>query len=118
MVRRARYAPSRGDVIWLQFDPQRGHEQRGLRLAFTVSPRAYNDKVGLGLFCPITTQVKGYPFEVAFPDSCRAQGVVLADQVKSLDYAARRARLFERAPDDVVEEVLAKIRVLVEDGDR
>lgn len=100
--------------MWLELDPQAGHEQAGHRLALTVSPRSYNTKVGLGLFCPVTSQVKGYPFEVAFPPACKTNGVVLADQIKSLDWHARRARRFERAPSPVVEETLAKIHALLE----
>jgi mRNA interferase MazF len=114
VVARAKYAPERGDVIWLSFDPQAGHEQAGHRLALTVSPRSYNAKIGLGLFCPITSQIKGYPFEVAFPEGCQTSGVVLADQVKSLDWRVRRAKLFERAPQDVIAETLGKIQVLLE----
>jgi hypothetical protein len=72
--------PDRGDVVWLVFDPQAGHEQAGRRLALTVSPRTYNAKVGLALFCPITTRVKGYPFEVAFPRGSKTTGVVLSDR--------------------------------------
>ncbi len=114
MVKRARYAPERGDVVWLSFDPQAGHEQSGHRLALTISPRSYNAKIGLGLFCPITSQVKGYPFEVIFPEGCSTSGAVLADQVKNLDWRARSAKLFERAPADVVAEALGKIQALLE----
>jgi mRNA interferase MazF len=108
-------APDRGDVVWLQLDPRVGHEQAGHRLALTLSPRSYNAKVGLALFCPITTQVKGYPFEVAFPAGSRTTGVVLADQVKSLDWRARRAKRFERAPREVMDEVVGKVLALVAD---
>ncbi|MEO8183779.1 MAG: endoribonuclease MazF [Deltaproteobacteria bacterium] len=114
MVAKARYAPDRGDVVWLSFDPQSGHEQAGHRLALTISPRSYNAKIGLGLFCPITSQVKGYPFEVAFPEGCGTSGVVLADQLKSLDWRARRAKLFEHAPSEVVAEAVGKIQALLE----
>ena len=79
-------------------------------MALTISPRSYNAKIGLGLFCPITSWVKGYPFEVSFPVGCGTSGVVLADQLKSLDWRARRAKLFERAPPDVVAEAVGKIR--------
>lgn len=109
----SRFVPDRGDVVWLRLDPQAGHEQAGHRLALTISPRPYNGKVGLALFCPITTQVKGYPFEVTFPVGSKTTGVVLADQIKSLDWRARRAKLFERAPGSVLEEVTAKILALV-----
>jgi mRNA interferase MazF len=114
VVAKARYAPDRGDVVWLSFDPQSGHEQAGHRLALTISPRSYNAKIGLGLFCPITSQVKGYPFEVAFPEGCSTSGVALADQLKSLDWRARRAKLFERAPSEVVAEAVGKIQSLLE----
>lgn len=114
MVKRAPYAPERGDIVWLEFSPQTGHEQAGHRLALTVSPRAYNAKVGLGLFCPITTQTKGYAFEVSFPAGCKTTGVVLADQIKSLDWRARHARPFERAPREVTDETLGKILAILE----
>ena len=107
------YIPDRGDVVWLQFDPRAGHEQAGLRPAFVVSPRAYNKKVGLALFCPITSRVKGYPFEVALPEGCKARGVVLSDQLKSLDWRARKAARIDRVPEEVVLEVTARILALV-----
>jgi mRNA interferase MazF len=109
------FAPQRGDIVWLSFDPHQGHEQAGRRLAIAVSPKAYNAKVGLALFCPLTTQAKGYPFEVALPSGAKAKGVVLADQVKSLDWRPRGARLFERAPREVIDEVIGKIFTLIED---
>lgn len=102
------YVPGRGDLVWLQFDPQAGHEQRGRRPALVVSPRAYNAKVGLALFCPVTSRAKGYPFEVPLPEEGEVQGVVLADQVKSLDWRVRRAERIEAAPAKVVAEVLAR----------
>jgi mRNA interferase MazF len=105
--------PERGDVVWLQFNPQAGHEQAGHRLALVISPKAYNRKVGLALFCPITSQVKGYPFEVVFGPSSKVQGAVLADQIKSLDWRARGAKRFERAPDALVADVLARIATLL-----
>lgn len=106
-------APDRGDIVWLQFHPQAGHEQTGRRPAIVISPRAYNEKVGLALFCPITNQVKGYPFEVLLPGELGVSGVVLSDQIKSLDWRARHAERICRAPRQVVEEVLAKIAALV-----
>lgn len=111
MVKRA-YVPDRGDAIWLQFNPQAGHEQAGRRPALVLSPAAYNGKVGLAVLCPITSQSKGYPFEVTI-SSRKLTGVVLADQVKSLDWRVRQAELIERAPDDVVQEVLAKLSTLL-----
>ena len=107
------YVPERGDIVWLQFDPQAGHEQAGRRPAFVVSPRAYNRRVGLALFCPVTSRVKGYPFEVALPDGGKAQGAILSDQLKSLDWRARKAIRFDRASFDTVAEVTARINVLV-----
>ena len=109
-----RYVPQRGDIVWLQFTPQAGHEQAGRRPALVVSPKAYNDKVGLALFCPITGQVKGYPFEVLLPPKSKVTGVVLSDQIKSLDWRARKAKRIGPAPKQVIKEVLAKIGLLVE----
>lgn len=110
-----RYVPERGDIVWLHFTPQAGHEQAGIRPALVISPKIYNQKVGLGLFCPITSQVKGYPFEVLLPEDLRVSGAILSDQIKSLDWRARRAKRFAKAPKEVVGEVLAKILVLVGD---
>ena len=107
------YVPDRGDVVRLTFDPQAGHEQRGRRPAVILSPKAYNARVGLALFCPITTQVKGYPFEVALPANLAVSGVVLADQVKSLDWLARRAEFVSRLPSGLVAEISQKLRVLL-----
>ena len=108
------YVPRRGDLVWLAFTPQAGHEQAGTRPALVLSPREYNRKVGLALVCPITSQVKGYPFEVVLPPDCEIQGAVLADQVKSLDYRVRRARFVEPAPAAVVEDVTARMLVLLD----
>ena len=99
--------------MWLHFTPQAGHEQAGRRPALVLSPEAYNSRVGLMLACPITTQVKGYPFEVALPRSRRVSGVVLADQVKSLDWRVRTAELIEHVGSGVVDGVLAKLRLLL-----
>jgi mRNA interferase MazF len=108
------YIPDRGDVVWIALNPQAGHEQAGHRPAVVVSPRSYNGKVGLGLFCPITGRAKGYPFEVALPSGLSVQGVVLADQVKSLDWRARRARLAARLPDDTCAEIIGKLATLLD----
>jgi len=112
-VRPGAYVPARGDLVWLDFDPQAGREQAGRRPALVISPAAYNRKVGLTLACPITSQVKGYPFEVALPVGLPISGVVLSDHVKSLDLTARRATRAGVAPPDVVGEVLAKLAPLV-----
>ncbi len=107
------YVPERGDVVWISLNPQAGHEQAGRRPAVVVSPRAYNSKVGLGLFCPITSQAKGYPFEVVIPDGLPVRGVVLADQVKSLDWRAREAEFAARLPPASRAEVVGKLAVLL-----
>lgn len=105
--------PDRGDLVWLHFDPQAGREQPARRAALVISPHSYNAQVGLALLCPITSRVKDYPFEVALPGGGEVSGVVLADQVKSLDWRERKAERIAAAPGEVMREVLAKIRVLV-----
>ncbi len=107
------YVPDRGDVVWMHLNPQAGHEQAGRRPALVISPATYNGRVGLALLCPVTSQVKGYPFEVAIPEGLRASGVILSDQVKSLDWRARRADFLERLPEAAVREVLQKLGTLV-----
>ena len=107
------YIPERGDVVWLTFNPQAGHEQAGRRPALVLSPASYNEKAGLALLCPITNQVKGYPFEVAIPDTLAVRGVVLSDQVKSLDWRIRQAEYITSLPGDVLGDVLAKVAVLL-----
>ena len=108
------YVPARGDIVWLSFTPQAGHEQAGHRPALVLSPEAYNQKTSLALFCPITSRAKGYPFEVLLPAASAVSGAVLADQVKSLDWRARGARFEAQAPRRVVGEVLEKVSVLLE----
>ncbi|HEY9661735.1 MAG TPA: endoribonuclease MazF [Allocoleopsis sp.] len=107
------YIPERGDIVYLNFDPTRGHEQRGHRPAFVLSPRRYNEKSSLALFVPITKQQKGYPFEVLLPPELKIQGVILADQIKCLDWKARSAEFVESATRDVIEAVQAKIEPLI-----
>ncbi|MCU0638849.1 MAG: endoribonuclease MazF [Candidatus Krumholzibacteria bacterium] len=109
-----RYVPERGDIVWLQFTPQAGHEQTGHRPALVVSPGAYNRKVGLALFCPITSSIKGYPFEVPLPEGHEISGAILSDQVKSLDWRVRKAKLISRAPESVLDEVFARIQTLLD----
>lgn len=108
-----RYIPDRGDIVWLEFNPQAGYEQAGHRPALVVSPKAYNEKVGLALFCPITSNVKGYPFEVVLPEKHKVSGAILSDQIKSLDWKVRKAKRMACAPNNVLEEVLAKILTLI-----
>ena len=110
---RSEYVPRRGDLVWLHFDPQTGHEQAGRRPALVLSPRSYNGRVGSAIFCPVTNQAKGYPFEVELPSGSGVSGVILSDQVKSLDWRARRAHLIEALPQRVTEEVLAKLGTLL-----
>lgn len=107
------YVPARGDLVWLQFTPQAGHEQAGHRPALVISPLSYNRRVGLAVCCPVTSQVKGYPFEVVLPAGLAVEGAVLADQIKSLDWRVRQARRIGRVPDDVLEETVARILALV-----
>ena len=108
------YVPARGDIVWLSFTPEVGHEQAGHRPALVLSPEAYNEKTSLALFCPITSRGRGYPFEVPLPSSSAVSGVILADQVKSLDWRARHARFGCHAARQVVGEVLEKVHVLLE----
>lgn len=110
------YVPRRGDIVWLSFDPQAGHEQAGRRPAFVVSPQPYNRKTGLFLACPITSKVKGYPFEVPLPENLEVGGVVLADQIKSLDWKARRAKFAARTDDRVIDEVTSLVLPLIDEN--
>ncbi len=105
--------PRRGDIVWLTFTPQAGHEQAGHRPALILSPEAYNKKVGLALACPITSQVKGYPFEVPIPKGLSVSGVILADELKSLDWKARKARFCCTVPAATIAEVLRKLAPLI-----
>lgn len=108
------YVPERGDLVWLQFTPQIGSEQSGRRPALIISPKAYNKKVGLALVCPITSQIKGYPFEVRLPDALEVSGVVLSDQLKSLDWRARKAKLIVQASPEFIAQVIARILPLLD----
>ncbi len=114
MVKSKAYVPQRGDVVWITLQPQAGHEQAGRRPAVVLSPASYNGKVGLAILCPITSQIQGYPFEVLLPQGLEIRGAVLADQVKSLDWRARRAERACALPAEVVADVLEKLAVLLE----
>lgn len=107
------YCPDRGDIVWLDFDPQSGHEQKGRRPAIVVSPKIYNSKTGLALFCPITNQVKGYPFEVMLPSNLDVTGVIIADQIKSLDWKVRNVEFIVRAPKNILNETMNKFSTLI-----
>lgn len=107
------YIPGRGDAVWISFNPQAGHEHAGRRPALVLSPFEYNRKVGLAIFCPITSQLKGYPFEVAIPKGLPVSGVILADQAKSLDWDVRNAEYIVKLTPVVVIEVLQKLKTLL-----
>lgn len=105
--------PEQGDAVWLTFDSQAGPEQSGRRPAIVLSPRAYNVRAGLAIFCPVTNQVKGYPFEVVLPGDLPLEGAVLADQVRSLDWHARRVSRICKLPRDTMNEILGKLEPLL-----
>jgi len=107
------YVPDAGDLVWLTFDPQAGHEQRGRRPTLILSPRTYNARARLAIACPVTSHVKGYPFEVPLPLSGKIAGVVLADHVNNLDWQARRVAFEAKAPAEVVIDVRERLRVLL-----
>ena len=113
MVKKDDYVPDRGDVIWNNFNPQAGHEQAGRRPALVLSPIAYNQKIGMAILCPITKQIKGYPFEVEIPSGYKVSGVVLADQVKYLDWKVREAEYVCKLPHQVTINVLKKLNTLI-----
>jgi mRNA interferase MazF len=109
------YSPRRGDVVWITLAPQSGHEQAGRRPAMVLSPDSYNSKVGLALFCPVTSQVKGYPWEVILSPGLPISGAVLSDQIKSLDWRIRLVEPIGVLPDAVVAEILGKAGSLLGD---
>lgn len=113
MVDKNGYVPQRGDVVWITLNPQMGHEQSGRRPTLVLSPCPYNNKVGLAILCPITSQIKGYPFEVLMPEGLPIAGVILSDQVKSLDWRARNAEFICTLPTKTVNEVLNKLGTLL-----
>lgn len=107
------YVPDRGDVVWLNFDPRAGREQAGHRPALVLSPASYNGRIGLMVVCPITSRVKGYPFEVPIVGDPRIAGVALADHVKSVDWKSRRAKKVGRASPDALRQVMGKLNALI-----
>ena len=109
---RGAYVPDAGDVVWLAFDPQAGHEQSGHRPALVMSPALYNGKTGLMMCCPLSTRIKGYPFEVRVRIDDH-ESVVLSDQVKSLDWKVRQARKKGTVTESVMLEVRARIKALL-----
>jgi mRNA interferase MazF len=113
MVNRTKYTPRFGEVVWINLSPQSGHEQSGRRPALVLSQQSYNEKTGMAIFCPITSQVKGYPFEIAIPEDMPLQGVILSDQVKSLDWRSRNIEFICTLPDKTVLEVFKKLVSLI-----
>ncbi len=107
------YVPDRGDAVWVMLTPQAGHEQAGRRPAVVLSPARYNGKVGLAILCPITNQIKGYPFEVVLPSGLAVTGAILSDQVKNLDWRARNAAFICTVPQATITTVLQKLHTLI-----
>jgi len=107
------YVPERGDVVWISLSPQSDQGRTGRRPAVVLSPQAYNSRVGLAVLCPITSRVKGYPFEVLLPPDLPVEGAILSDQVESLDWREHRAERVCSLPPAIVDEVLGKLRVLL-----
>lgn len=108
------YIPDSGDIVWIMFNPQAGHEQAGRRPALVLSPKAYNGKVGLALLCPITSQIKGYPFEILIPEGLEVKGAILSDQVKSLDWKARKAVFIGKLPAEKYNKVVKNLIALIQ----
>src|SRR2546428_10851478 len=108
-----RYVPERGDLVWLNFHPQAGREETGRRPALIISPKQYNSKASLALCCPITSRVKGYPFETPVDESSTVRGVVLCDQIRSIDWRARKVRFIGRASTSCLDDVMAKVEALL-----
>ena len=107
------YIPDRGDIVWLNFTPQAGHEQRGRRPALILSPKIYNEKTSLCIALPITSKIKGYPFEITLPKNLPVEGVILSDQVKNLDFSIRKISFICKVPNSVVESVQKNIVALI-----
>jgi len=107
------YIPNRGDIVWLDFDPQKGHEHSGHRPVLVLSPAEYNKRIGLMICCPMTNQVKGYPFEVLVDGNAK-KGAILADQVKSMDWREREAEKKGKVTKETLREVVEKIKTILE----
>jgi mRNA interferase MazF len=113
--RRAPPIPRQGDAVWISLDPRVGHEQAGRRPGIVLSPAIYNRKAGLALVCPITSRIKGYPFEALIPPGSKIGGAVLSDQVKCLDWRARNVTFICKLPGSVLHEVLNKLNTLLQE---
>ncbi|MBU1151987.1 type II toxin-antitoxin system PemK/MazF family toxin [Patescibacteria group bacterium] len=107
------YTPKRGDIVFINFNPQAGKEQRGKRPALVISPTTYNQKVGLALMLPITNKIKNYPFEVLLPKTLKTKGAILSDHIKSLDWVSRKAKFIEKLPSETYTEVVNKMSLLI-----
>jgi mRNA interferase MazF len=113
VVSRRGYIPERGDVVWMMFGPQAGHEQSGRRPGVVISPSIYNGKTEMALCCPVTSQIKGYPFEVLVPAGLKISGAILADHIRNIDWKTRRAEYLCKLPDKAMDEVTEKILSLL-----
>ena len=111
---KSNYSPARGDIVWLNFNLGAGHEQQGKRPAVVISPKAYNEKTGMGLFCPITSKIKNYPFEVRIENE-KISGVALSDQIKNLDWRIKGIEFITKEPSEKIDEVLSKLSTLLFD---
>jgi len=111
---RKSYTPERGDLIFVNLSPNGGHEQKGKRPAVVLSPRSYNQKTGMAIVVPVTSRVKGYPFESPLPENIKVSGVALCDQLRQIDWEFRKAQFLDRVPDGTLKIILAKSRALLE----
>lgn len=109
----SKYIPSRGDIIWLDFNPQKGREQAGHRPAITISPKQFNSLSSLMFVCPITSKIKGFSFEVLLPEGLSTKGIVLIHHLRSVDWKTRGVKFIEKAPAEIVEEISAKLKPLI-----
>lgn len=109
----SKYIPERGDLVWLDFDPQIGHEQKGRRPAICISHKIYNQKIGLALFCPVTSHIKGYPFEIVL-NGYSINGCILTDQIKNLDWKQRNCTFIERITTEELDSIVNNIKLLIE----
>jgi mRNA interferase MazF len=110
---RSIYVPDRGDIIYVNFDPQAGREQKKRRPAIVLSPLVYNNRFKLALLCPITSKIKNYPFEINLPKNMKISGVILVDQIKSMDWNARYAEFIEKSPEYLLREIVLRLQPLL-----
>ena len=110
---KSNYVPEKGDLVWLDFDPQTGHEQKGRRPAVCVSQKKYNQKIGLALLCPVASHIKGQPFEVVL-ENHSINGCILSDQVKNLDWTKRNCDFIEKTTEEEINSVVDNIKLMIE----